>query len=162
MQARAYETGHRRCPVQNTSYSYPSSWSARHLHLEICCFCSVPKSCLNLCNPTDCSTPGFPVCHRLLELAQTHVPWVGDAIQPSHPLLSPSPPAFNLFSSRVFYNELALHISWSKYWCFSFSISPCNEYLGLIIFRIDWFDFLAVWGTLKSLLRHHSSKASSL
>ena len=85
-----------------------------------------------------------------------------DAIQPSHPLLSPSPPAFNLFSSKVFYNESALHIRWPKYWCFSFSIGPCNEYLGLITFRIDWFDLLAVQGTLKSLLQHHSSKASGL
>ena len=95
-----------------------------------------------------------------LELTQTHVHWVSDAIQPSHPLSSPSPPAFNLSSIRVFYNESALCIRWPKYW--SFSISPSNEYLGLISFRMDWLDLLAVQGTLKSLLQHHSSKASVL
>ena len=107
----------------------------------------------------DYSTPGFPVLHHLLEFAQTHVHWFGDAIQPSHPLPSPSP-AFNLSSIRVFSNELALHSRWPKYWSFSFSISPSNEYSGLISFRIDWFDLLAVQGTLKSLLQHHNSKAS--
>ena len=106
----------------------------------------------------DCSTPGFPVLHYHLELLQTHVHWVGDAIQPSHPLSSllllPS-----IFSSiRVFSNELVFHIRLLKYWSFSFS----NEYLGLISFRNDWFDRLAVQGTLKSLLRHQSSKASIL
>ena len=96
----------------------------------------------------DCSTPGFPVYHQLLELTQTH------AIQPSHPLSFPSP-AF-----RVFSNESVLHIKWPKYWSFSFSISPSNECLGLISFRIDWFDLLAVQRTLKSLLQHHSLIAS--
>ena len=113
-----------------------------------------------LCNPMDCSMPGFPVLHHLLELTQTHVHRVGDAIQPSHPLSSPSPPAFNLFQHQGL-NELALHIRWPTYWSFSFSISPSNEYSGLISFRIDWFD-LAVQGTLKSLLPLHSSKASVL
>ena len=110
----------------------------------------------------NCSTPGLPVHHQLLEFTQTHVPRVGDAIQPSHPLSSPSPPALNLSSIRVFSNEPALCIRWPKYWSFSFSISPYNEYSGLISFRIDWFDLLAVQGTLKSLLQHHSSKASIL
>ena len=124
-------------------------------------FSSVTQSCLTLCDPTDCSMPRFPVCHQHLELTQTHVR-VSDAIQPSHPLLSPSPPALNLPQHRVFSNELALHIKWPKYWSFSFSISPSKEYSGLIAFRIDWFDLLAVQGTLKSLFQHHSSKASNL
>ena len=83
-----------------------------------------------------------------------------DAIQPSHPLSSPSPPSFNLSQIRVFSNESVLHIRWPKYWSFSFSISPSNEYSGLISFRIDRLDLLAVQGTLKSLLQNHSSKAS--
>ena len=110
----------------------------------------------------DCSRPGFPVNHQLLELAQTHVHRVGDAIQPSHPLLSPSPLAFNLSQHQSLSNESVLHIRWSKYWSFSFSISPSNEYSGLISSRIAWLDLLAVQGTLKSLLQHHSSKASTL
>ena len=105
----------------------------------------------------DCSTPGFPVHHQLPELTQTHVHRVSDAIQPSHPLLSLSPAFIRVFSS-----ELVLYIRWSKYWSFSFSISPSNEYSGLIFFRIDWLDLLAVQGTLKSLLQHHSSKALML
>ena len=107
----------------------------------------------------DWSMPGFPVLHCLPELAQSHVHWVGDAIQPSHPLLLP-PSIF--LSIRVFSNELPLWIRWPKYWSFSFSISPSNEYSGLTSFRIDWFDLLAVQGTLKSLLKHHSLKASVL
>ena len=106
--------------------------------------------------------PGFPVYHKLPEIAQTHVHPVGDAIQTSHPLLSLSPPAFNLSSIRVFSNELVLHIRWPKYWSFSFNISPSNEHPGLISFRMDWLALLAVQGTLKSLLQHHSSKASIL
>ena len=110
----------------------------------------------------DCSTTGFPVRHQLLELAQTHVHQVSDAIQPSHPLPSPSPPAFNLsqhqesFPMSQFFASGGQGIDWS----FSFNISPSNEYSGLISFRIDWFDLLAVQRTLKSLLQHHSSKAS--
>ena len=100
---------------------------------------SVTQSCLTLCDPMDCSTLGFPVHYHLLELAQTHVHWVSDAIQPSHPLLSPCPPIFP--SIRVFSNELALCIRWSKY--YSFSISPSNDYSELISFSIDWFDFHA-------------------
>ena len=101
---------------------------------------SVTQSCPTLCNTTDCSTPGFPFHHQLPELIQTHVHWVGDAIQPSHPLSFPSPYTFNLPSIRVFSNESVLHIRWPKYWSFNFSISPSNEYSGLISFRIDWFD----------------------
>ena len=99
---------------------------------------------------------------QLPELAQICVHWVSDAIQPSHPLSSPSPPVFSLQSFRfmVFSNESALCIRWPKYWSFSFSVSPSNEYSGLISFKIDWFDLFAVQGTLKHLLQHHSSKTS--
>ena len=106
--------------------------------------------------------PGFLVHCQLLVFTQTHVLRVGGAIQPSHPLSSPSPLAFNFPSISVFSSELVLHIRWPKYWSFSFSISPSNEYSGLISFRMDWLDILAVQGTLKSLLQHHSSKASVL
>ena len=108
------------------------------------------------------STPGLPVHHQLPEFTQTHVHWVGDAIQSSHPLLSPSPPAPIFPSIRVFSNESALRIRWPKYWSFSFSISPSYEHPGLISFRMDWLGLLAVQGTLKSLLQHHSSKTSIL
>ena len=110
----------------------------------------------------DCSEPGFPVHHQLLELAQTHVHQVGDAIQPSHPLSSHSPPTFNRSQNWGLSNESVLPIRWPKYWSFSFSISPSNEYLGLISFNIDRLDLLAGQRTLKSLLQHHSSKASIL
>ena len=112
-------------------------------------FSSVAQCCLTVCNPVDFSMPGFPVLHYLPEFAQTHVHRVSDAIQPPRPLLSPSPPALNLLSIRVFSNESVLHIRWPKYWSFSFSISPSNEYSGLISFRIDWLDLLAVQGTLE-------------
>ena len=103
--------------------------------------------------------PGFPVHNQLPEPTQTHVHRVSDAIQPSHPLSSPFPPALNLSQHQGgtdadFSNESVLCIRWPKYWSFSFSISPSNEYPGLISFRIDWLDFLAVQGTLKSLLQH--------
>ena len=109
----------------------------------------------------DCSTPGFPVDHQLQELAQTHVHWVSDAIQSSHSLSSPSPPAFNLSQHQGLF-KWVLRIRWSKYWSFRFTISPSNEYSGLIFFRMDWLDLLAVQGTLKSLLQHHRSKSSIL
>ena len=124
-------------------------------------FSSVAQSCPTLCNPMDCSMPGSLVYHQLPELAQTHVHRVGDAIQPSHPLSSPSPPPSIFPSIRVFSNESALHIRWPVR-SFSFSISPSNAHPGLISFRMDWLDLLAVQGTLKSLLQHHSSKASIL
>ena len=115
----------------------------------------------NSSGPHDLQLGRLPY-HQLPELAQTHVCRVGDAIQPSHPVvpfyLLPS-----IFPSiRVFSNESVLHIRWPKYWSFSFSISPSNEYWGLISFRMDWLDLLAVQGNLKSLLQHHSSKASIL
>ena len=120
------------------------------------------QSCLSLCDLMECSTPGFPVHHQLLKLAQIHIHWVGDAIQPSYPLSSLFllPSVFP--SIRVFSSESVLHIRQPKYWSFSFSISSSNEYSGLISFTVDWFDLLEVQWTLKSLLQHHSSKASSL
>ena len=121
-------------------------------------FRSVAQSCPTLCDPMTCSTPGLPVHHQLPEFTQTHVHWVGDAIQPSHPLSSPSPPAPKPPRIRVFSNESTLRMRWPKYWTFNLSIRPSNEHPGLISFRMDWLDLLAVQGTLKSLLQHHSSK----
>ena len=127
-------------------------------------FSSVTQSCPTLCNPMNRSTPGLPVHHQLPESTQTHA-WFGsvESVMPSshlilcHPLLllPPIPP-----SIRVFSNESALCMRWPKYWNFSFNISPSNEHPGLISSRMDWFDLLAAQGTLKSLLQHHSSKAS--
>ena len=125
------------------------------------CCCSVSQPCPTRCNPMDCSTPCFPVLDHLLKLAQTHVHWVSDVIQPSRPLSCPSP-AFNLSSIRGFSNESDIHIRWPKYWSFSFSINPSNEYSGLISFRMDWLDLLVVQEILRSLLQHHSSKESIL
>ena len=118
---------------------------------------SVAQSCLTVCDPMDCSTPGLPVYHQLPELAPNHVHQVGDAIHPSQPHPLPLLPSI-FHSIRVFPKESVLCIRWPKYWSFSFRISPSNEYSGLISFRTDWFN-LAVQGILKSL-QHHSSKAS--
>ena len=135
------------------------TWAKFRSHLWH--FSSV-QSCAPLCNPMDCSMPGLPLHNQLLELAQF---MSIESVMPSkhlilcHPLHLPP----SIFSSiRVFSSELVLHIRWRKYWRFSFSISPSNEYSGLISFRMDWLDLLAVQGTLKSLLQHHSSKASVL
>ena len=118
-------------------------------------FSSVAQLCLTIYNPMDCSTPGFPVHHQLPEPTQIHIHRISYAIQPFHLPSSPSPPS--IFSSiRVFSNESVLCIRWPKYWSFSFSIIPSNEYSGLISFRIYWFHLLAVEGNLKSLLQHHS------
>ena len=128
-------------------------WSGRD------CCCSVAQLCPTRCDPMDCSTPGFPVLHHLPELLKL-MPI--ESLMPSNhfifccpllllPLIFPS--------IKVFSNKSVLHIRWPKYWSFSFSISPSNEYSGLISFRMDWLDLLAVQGTLKSLLKHHSSKA---
>ena len=125
-------------------------------------FSSVVQSCPILCNTMNCSMPGLPVHHQLMEFTQTHAHRVGDAI--SHLilccplLLLPSIPP----SVRVFSNESTLCMKWPKYWSFTFSISPSKEHPGLISFRMDWLDLLAVQGTLKSLLQHHSSKAPIL
>ena len=124
-------------------------------------FSSVAQSCPTLCDPMNHSTPGLPVHHQLPAFTQTHVHRVGDTIQPSHPLSSPSLPAPNLSQHLGLSNESTLRMRQPKYWSFSFSISPSNEYPGLISFRMDWLDLLAIQGTLKSLLQHHSSKAST-
>ena len=123
-------------------------------------FSSVAQSCPTLCDPMNCSMPGLPVHHQLPEFTQTHVHRVSDAschLILCHPLfllplISPS--------IRVFSNESTLHMRWPKYWSFSFSIIPSKEHPGLTSFKMDWLDLLAVQGTLKSLLQHHSSKAS--
>ena len=112
--------------------------------------------------PWTAARLGFPIHHQLLELTQTHVHWVSDDNQPSHPLSSPSPPTFNFSNIRVFSNESVLFIRWSKYQSFRFSISASNEYSGLISFRMDWLDLFAVQRILKSFHQHHGSKASIL
>ena len=110
----------------------------------------------------DFSTPGFLVLHNLLDFAQTHVHWVGNAIQPCHPLPSPSPFTFSLSQHQGLLHWASSSHQVAKYWSFSFNISSSNEYSGLISFRIDCFDLLDVQGTLKSLLQHCSLKASIL
>ena len=141
-----------------------TTFRALSVFVYICCLCisyssSVELlSCVGLCDPMYCSTPGFPIHHQLLELAQTHVHRVSDAIQSfvlcrPHLLLPSVFPSIRLFSS-----ESVLHIRWPKYWSFILSFSPSSEYSGLISFRMDWFDLLAVQGTLKNLLQHPSSK----
>ena len=124
-------------------------------------FCFSQLSSVQLLSCARLSVTPWTAAHQLPKLAQIQVHQVSDAIQPSHPLLFPPTPAFKIFPSiRVFSNESALHIRWPKYWSFSFSISPSNGYSGLISFTIDWLDLLAVQGTLKSVLQHHSLKAS--
>ena len=125
-------------------------------------FSSVAQSCPTLCDSMNCSTPGLPVHHQLLDFTQTHVHQVGNAIQPSYPLLSPSPPAFNLSQHQGLFQWVSSSHQVAKYWSFSFNISPSNEHPGLISFRIDRLTLLRVQGTLKSLLQHHSPKASIL
>ena len=124
--------------------------------------CPVIKSCPTLCDPMDYSTPGFPVHHQLPELAPAHVHWAVDAIQPSFPLSSASPPAFNLSQHWGLFQWVSSSHQEAKVLEFRFSISPTNEYSRLISFKMFWLDLLAVQGTLKSLLQHHSSKASIL
>ena len=136
-------------------YQFLIDYSPKHQ------FSSATQSYPALCDPMDCSTPGFPIHHQLLELTQTHVHRDSDTIQLSHPLSFPSPPAFNHSQHQGLFQGV-LHIRWPKYWSFSFSISPPSEYSGLISFRIDWCDLLAVQGTLKSLLQHHNTKSSIL
>ena len=121
-------------------------------------FSSVSQSCPTLYNPMDWSMPGFPVHHQHLEIAQTHVNQVSDAIQPSHPLSSSSP-VFNLSQHQGLFQWVSSLHQMATFWSFSFNISPSNEYSGPISFRIHCFDFLAVQGTLKNLLQHYSSKA---
>ena len=137
-------------------FSCLSKWKEL-INKWLCC-CSVAQSCPAPCNPINCSTPGFPVLHCLPEFAQTCVPWGSDAIQPSHPLSSPSPFAPNLPQHQDLFQWVSS--SHQLAFSFSFSISPSNDYSGFISFRIDWFDLLAVQGTLKSLLPHHILKSS--
>ena len=151
------ETDYQLSSILEASYSH----ELLHFFLYVLQFSSVAQSCLILCNPMDFSMPDLPVPHQLSGLTQTHVHQVGDAIQPSHPLPSPSPPAFNLAQHKVFSNESVLCIRWPKYWSFNFSINPSKEYSRLISFRINWLDILVVQGTLKKL-QHHRSKASIL
>ena len=113
-------------------------------------FSSVTQSCLTLCDPVDCRTPGLPVYHQLLEFTQTYVHWISDAIQPSYHLLSPSPPAFNPSQHQSLFQWVNYSHRWPKSWSFSFSISPSNEYSGLTSFRMDCLDLLAVQGTQES------------
>ena len=130
----------------------------KYLLVSVHCCCSVTQLCPTVYDPMDCSTSdslSFTIS------AQTHTHWVNDAIQPSHPLPS-SPPALNLSQHQVFSSESALCIRWPKNWSFSFLITPSSEYSRLISFKIDWFDLLALQGTLKSLFQHHSPSTLSL
>ena len=151
-----------RLPVQETQETQGHDWVTEraHKHLQHChtinilSVSSAAQSCLTLCNPMDYNTPGLPVHHQLLEFTQSHVHWVGDAIQPSHPLSSPSPPAFNLSQHQGLLKCVnSLH---------QISASTSALPMNISSFRMDWLDLLAVQGTLKSLLQQHSSKASIL
>ena len=133
-------------------YFYVGSWFFKTVISSVS---SVTQLCPTLCDPMDCSMPGLPVRHQLLEFTQILVHWVSDAIQPFHPLSSPLLPPSIFPSIRVFSNEPALHIRWPRYWSFSFSISPSNEYSGLVSFRMDWFDLLAVQETLNTTVQKH-------
>ena len=142
-------------------YKYIYYTHINYIKLYTVQFSSVAQSRPTLCDPMNWSTPGLPVHHQLPEFTQTHVHWVGDAIQPSHPLSSPSPPASNPSQHQGLFQWVKSH-EVVKVLEFQFSISPSNEHPGLISFRMDWLDLLAVQGTLKNLIQHHSSKASLL
>ena len=142
--------------------AYKAYFFSRFLFLSSVQFSPVTQSCPTLCDLMNRSTSGLPVHHQHPEFTQTHVHRVSDAIQPSHPLSSPSPPAPNPSQHQSLFQWVTLLMRWPKYWSFSFSISPFKEHPGLISFRMDWLDRLAVHRTLKSLLQHHSSKASIL
>ena len=135
------------------SCSYMSTEKAITLTIDYCC-CSV-NYVQFFETPKECRMSGSPVLNNLPELPQTHAHWLGDAIQPSNPLSFPSPPAFNLSQHQVLFHQV-ISLKWPNYWSFSLRITSSNEYLGLISFRIDWFDLLAVQGTLKSLQQHSS------
>ena len=130
--------------------------------VSFCCCCLVTQSCPALWNPMDCSMPGFPILHHLLPFAQTHVHWVNDAIQPSQPLSSTSPPALNLFQHQGLLQWVGLSHQVAKILELQLQHSYSNEYPGLISFRTDWFDLLAIQQTLKSLLQHHHLEISFL
>ena len=142
-----------------TNIYVPTHIYWRNLKLFLSClyicmfhFSSVTQSCPTLCNPMDYSTPSLSVHHQLPEFTQTHVHCVGDAIQSPYPLLSSSPPAFSLSQHQGLFKWVSPSHQVAKYWSFSFSVSPSNEYSGLISFRMDWLDLLAVQGTLRSVL----------
>ena len=139
-------------------WPYTEAQGLVEVHSSATLDCSVTQWCPTPCDPMDWSKPGFPVLYHLPDLAQTHVHWVGDTIHPCHPLLPPSLPALNLSQHQGLFQWVGCLQQVAKYWSlsFSFSISPSNEYSGLIFFRIDWFDLLAVQGALKSLLQHHN------
>ena len=126
-------------------------WATWESQNNIVQFSSVAQLCMILCNPMDCSMPGLPVHHQLPEFTQIHVHWVGDAIQPTHPLSPPSPPAFTLSQNEGLFKWVSSSHQVTKYCSFSFNISPSSEHSGQIAFRMDWLDLLAVQGTLKSL-----------
>ena len=147
------------CEIKRTNILV--SWNS-YLPVSSVQFSSVTQLCPTLCDPMNHSTLGLPVHHQLPEFIQTRVHRVSDAIQPSHPLSSPSPPAHNPSQHRVFSSESGLHIKWSECWSFSFNISPSNGHPGLISLKMDWLDLLANQGTLNSLLQYHSSKAPVL
>ena len=134
-----------------TSSLFTRHATERQVDATSCCSLVSP---VRLCDPMDSSTPGFPVLHHFPVFAQTHIYWVDDTIQPSHPLV------LNLSQHQGLFQWVGSLHQVPKYWSFSFSTSPSNEYSGLISFRMDWFGLHAVQGTLKSLLQHHSSKAS--
>ena len=145
-------------PIMGCSWSVLHTWDQCLHFLQ---FSSITQSCLTRCDPTNCGTPGFSVYHQLPNLAQTHVHQVSDAIQPSHSLSSPSPLAFSLFQHQCLCQWVSSLHHVAKVLEY-FSISPSNEYSGLISIRMDWLDLFTVQGTLTSLLQHHSSKASIL
>ena len=138
-------------------YDWATREALSHVSIQ---FGSVTQSCSTLCDPMDCSTPGFPVHHQLPEFTQTHVHWNSDAIQPSHPLSSPSPPAFNLSQHQGLFQWVSSLHQVANVLEFQLPHQSFQEYSVLISFGMDWLDLLAVQGTLKSLLQHHSSKAS--
>ena len=123
---------------------------------------SVTQSCPTFCDSMECSMTSLPIPHILLEFPQVHIHCICDAMQPSHPLTSSSTSALSLSSIRDFSSESSVCVRWWNSWSFSFSISPSSEYSGLIFLKIDWFDLLAVQGTFKGLIQHHSLKASIL
>ena len=160
-------------PHRQQPTSFPHPWDSPGKNTGVGCHfllqcmkvkseSEVAQSCLTLCGPMDCSTPGLPVHHQLPEFTQSHSHWVGDAIQPSHPLSSCSSPALNLSQHQGLFQWASSSHQVAKVWNFSFSISPFSEYSGLISFRRDWFDLLAAQGALKSFLQCYSSKASIL
>ena len=144
---------------QTTSHGVAYTHAYVYISIQ---FSSVAQSCLTLCDPMDCNMPDLPVYHQIPEFTQTHVHWVGDATQPSHPLSNPSPPTFNLFQHQALFKWVSSSHQVTKVLEFQLQHQSFHEYSGLISFRMDWLDLLAVQGTLKSLLQNYSSKASIL